>query len=217
MRPTDHLNSRFDLNELVSTICYRMTAYLGRTTVTTVMDWLENGLPNDLEERMKAAYDVAKPIERVESELVAQGFLNGDLDAFLNPDFSITAPITTLRDATDVPAVRTELMARVKMEFLQNVASDLEGVERRLKEWISQVNMPPYTLYQVGLSNDGERLWLKLLHIGFSLEQQRRFDRGEDWPLWDELIAAIPEMAVARVMPNIDTGSPYRYLRRAPK
>ena len=77
--------------------------------------------------------------------------------------------------------------------------------------------MPPHTLYQVELSNDGERLWLKLLHIGFSLEQQRRFDRGEDWPLWDELIAAIPEMVVARVMPNIDTGSPYRYLRRAPK
>jgi len=85
---------------------------------------------------MKAAYDVAKPIERVESELVAQGLLNGDLDAFLNPDFSITASITTLRDATDVLAVRTELMARVKKEFLQNVASGLEGVERRLKESI---------------------------------------------------------------------------------
>ena len=52
------------------------------------------------------------------------------------PDFSITASITTLRDATDVLAVRTELMARVKKEFLQNVASGLEGVERRLKESI---------------------------------------------------------------------------------
>jgi hypothetical protein len=46
--------------------------------------------------------------------------------------------------------------------------------------------MPPHTLYQIGLSNDGERLWLKLLHIGFPLEQQRLFDRGEDWPSWDE-------------------------------
>jgi hypothetical protein len=109
---------------------------LGRTTVKTVEEWLKNGLPKDLEQRMKAAYDVAKPIERVESELVAQGLLNGDLDAFLNPDFSITASITTLRDATDVLAVRTELMARVKKEFLQNVASGLEGVERRLKESI---------------------------------------------------------------------------------
>ena len=74
MRPTDHLNSRFDLNELVSTIGYPLTAYLGNTTVPTVVEWLNGGLPNDLEERMKAAYDVAKPIERVESELVAQAF-----------------------------------------------------------------------------------------------------------------------------------------------
>jgi hypothetical protein len=72
----------------------------------------------------------------MESELAAQGFLNGALDAFLNPNLSITGPITTLRDATDVLAVCAELMARVKKEFLQNVASDLAGVERRLKEWI---------------------------------------------------------------------------------
>jgi hypothetical protein len=217
MKPSDDFNSRFERKELVLTIGYLMTAYPGRTTVTTVMDWLKNGLPNDLEERMEAAYALAKPIERVESELVAQGFLNGDDDALLNPNFSITAPITTLRDATDVRAVRAELMARVKKEFLDNVSSDLEGVERRLKEWISQVKMPRHKLYHTGLSNDGERLSFKLLHIGFSLEQQGRFDRGEDWPLWHELIAVIPEMAAARVMPNIDTGTPYRYLRRAPK
>jgi hypothetical protein len=90
-------------------------------------------------------------------------------------------------------------------------------VERRLKEWISQVQMPTHTLYQIDLSNDEERLRVKLLHMGFPLEQQRRFDRREDWPLWDELIASIPEMAVARVTPYIDTGNPYRYLRRAPK
>jgi hypothetical protein len=180
MKPSDEFNSRFELKELVLTIGYLLTAYLGRTMVTTVIDWLKNGLPNDLEVRMEAAYAVAKPIERVELELVAQGFLNGDDDALSNPNFSITPPITTLRDATDVRAVRAELMARVKKEFLDNVSSDLEGVERRLKEWISQVQMPTHTLYQIGLSNDGERLWLKLLHIGFPLEQQRRFDRGGD-------------------------------------
>ena len=74
-------------------------------------------------------------------------------------------------------------MARVKKEYIVNVASDLEGVERRLKEWISRVKMPPHMLYQTGTSKDGERLWLKLLQIGFPLEKQLRFDRGEDWPL----------------------------------
>jgi hypothetical protein len=77
------------------TIGYRLTAYLGRATVTTVMDWLKNDLPNGLEERMEAAYAVAKPIERVESELVAKSFLSGGLDAFVNPNLFIMAPITT--------------------------------------------------------------------------------------------------------------------------
>jgi len=62
-----------------------------------------------------------------------------------------------------------------------------------------------------------DRLWLKLLHVGSPLEQQRKWDRGEGWPLWEDLIVAVPEMVTSRIRVNIDTGCPYRYLRRTTK
>jgi len=65
-----------NLADLVSIIGYRLTAYIGGAASTqSAIDWLRNGLPADLEPRMKAAFDVARPIAEVESELVAQGFL----------------------------------------------------------------------------------------------------------------------------------------------
>jgi hypothetical protein len=106
VKPTDNFNCPFDLKELVRTIGYRLTAHLGRTTVPTVVEWLKKGLPNDLEERMRAAFDVGKPTEGAESELVTQGLLSSGTDAFLNHNLSITACITSLRDTTDVLAVR---------------------------------------------------------------------------------------------------------------
>ncbi len=199
----------FNLRELMQIIGFQLTAYIGRTNVFEVREWLQHGLPARLEERMRAALDVAKPIGEVESELVAQAFLWGNLKA--TP--TLESPATLLRDAADIPAARAKLIEMVTKEFLLNVADNLEDVERRLREWISRAKIPSGTAYKVGMTWDS--LWLKLLHAGFPLEQQRSWDRGEDWPLWDELIAAVPEMANSRTTPNIDTGTPYRYLRRA--
>jgi hypothetical protein len=81
-------------------------------------------------------------------------------------------------------------MERAKREFLDNEAIDIEDVERRLKTRISKAKMPPRTLFKAGLSHSN-RLWLELLHAGFSDEQQRIWDKGEDWPGWAELTAEV--------------------------
>jgi hypothetical protein len=209
MKSTDSFSMGFDLKELAWTIGYRLTAYIGNTNAQTVKEWLKSGLPENLEERMKAVFNVAKPIEQAELEYAAQAFLWGNLDAI--PTFE--SPATLLREAVDIQAARAALMARARKEFFDNVASDLEDVERRLKQWISQVKMPPQTLYKVGLSR-WDRLWLELLLAGFPLEQQRKWGRGEDLPLWAELISAVPEMATTRTGPDLQTGYPFGYLRR---
>jgi hypothetical protein len=203
--------SRFDLRKLVRVIGFHLTAYIGKTNVVEVYEWLKRGLPKHLEERMQAAFDVACLIKEVEFELVAQAFLWGNLDAMPAPD----SPATMLRDAVNIQAARAVLIEIVRKEFLLNVADNLEDVEARLKEWIRQTKTPSGTLYKVGINRD--RLWLQLLHAGFSLEQQSKWDCGEEWPLWEELIAAVPEMAISRVAQNIDTGCPFRYLRRSCK
>lgn len=205
---SDH---QFDFAKLVRIMGFQLTAYIGRTNVLEVREWLKYGLPKHLEERMHAAFDIASPIEEVEFELVAQAFLWGNLDAMPTPG----SPATLLRDTPDIAATCAVLMEVVRKEFLLNVADNLEDIEARLKEWITKTKTPRGTLYKIGISRD--RLWLKLLHAGFSLEQQRKWDRGEGWPLWDELIATIPEMATSRVTPNIDSGCPFRYLRRLRK
>jgi hypothetical protein len=53
---------RLVLSELVWVIGYRLTAYIGRTTVETVAEWLQSDLPEELHERMQATLDVALPI-----------------------------------------------------------------------------------------------------------------------------------------------------------
>lgn len=200
---------RFALSELVWMIGFQLTAYIGRTTVEIVGEWLQSGLPEELEGRMRAALDVALPIAEVESELIAQGFLIGKLDGLEPYRF----PATMLRDADDVQAARAVLMERAKKKFLANEAGDLADIERKLNRWVAQAQMPPDTKYKVHLRDD--RLSLKLLHVGFSDDQQRMWDKGEDWPLWAELIAEVPEIAASRACPDMQTGSPFRYLRRA--
>ena len=211
MNPFDHADSgerRFDLNQLVSIIGYQLAAYIGHTNIQTVQKWLRFGPPEALEARMRAAMEVAGPIAEVESDLVAQGFLRTERDGIEPYKF----PATMLRDADPLTA-RSTLAQRVKKEFLDNVTIDLEALEQRLKKWIAQVNMPPRTAYAVGLWHD--RLSISLVHGGYSTEQHSKWDKGEDWPRWSELIAEIPEMASARTVPNLQTGFPIRYLRRA--
>ena len=116
--------------------------------------------------------------------------------------------------AADVRTARAVLSERVRKEFLENVAGDLEGIELRLRKWISQANLPPRTAYSVHLSPDRNRLWLQLIHTGFPLDQQRKWDRGEAWPCWDEVIQEIPEIATTRASPDLQTGFPFKYLRR---
>lgn len=202
----------FALKELVSIIGYQLAAYIGRTNVWAVKDWLQHGMPEHLRERMQAALDVAGPIATVESELVAQFFLVQKMTG-IEP-FKYAA--TMLRDAPDLAAARSLLMEAVRREYLCNVADHLEEIESRLQDWISRAQMPPNTAYRVGLWR-WDRLWLELLHAGTSADQQRKWDCGKEWPLWDELIAAVPEMEMARISQNLETGYPFRYLRRAHK
>ena len=198
----------FDIKKLVWTIGFQLTAYISHTDIRTVHDWLENGLPGDLEARMRATFEVAQPIAEVESELVAQGFLIGKQDNLEPYRF----PATMLRDA-DVAIARDVLTKLARKEFLDNVACDLEALAQRLHKWIAQNKMPANTAYSVLLWSD--RLSLSLLHAGFSIEQQCRWDRGEDWPSWDSLATKVPEISVARICPDLQTGFPFRYLRRS--
>ena len=205
-----HERSCVDLRDLVQTIGYQLTAFIGSTDIRTVVRWLHDGVPNAVHSRMQAALDIAKPIERVESDLVAQGFLIEEMSGI--------APYRCAAEmlrAADVRIARAVLTERVRKEFLENVAADLEGVELRLRQWISKANLPPRIGYSVHLSTDRNRLWLQLIHAGFPLDRQRQWDRGEDWPDWDDIIREIPEIATARTGPDLTTGFPFKYLRRA--
>ena len=102
-------------------IGFQLTAYIGRTNVWEVREWLKNSLPRHLEERMQATYDVAKPIEEVEFDLVAQYFLINKTDGIEPYKY----PARMLRDAVDIPAARAVLMELVRKEFLINVADHL--------------------------------------------------------------------------------------------
>jgi hypothetical protein len=166
-----------DLNDLVRIIGYQLTAFIGSTDKPTVVRWLHDGVPEAMHSRMQVALDIAAPIEQVESELVAQGFLIEEICG-LGP-YRCAAEM--LREG-DVRIARAVLTERVRKAFLENVAADLEGVELRLRQWISQANLPPRIGYYVHMSPDGNRLWLQLIHIGFPLDRQRQWDRGEDWP-----------------------------------
>jgi hypothetical protein len=136
MKSTDNFNSRFELKKLVWTIGYRMTAYLGGTTIPAVAEWLNNGLPNDLDNTRKPLTMFPSPSSDWHLSLSPKAFSTVTLMRFRILMFPSRRPITMLRDAANLLAVRAQLMVRAKKEFLENVASGLEGVERRLKEWI---------------------------------------------------------------------------------
>jgi hypothetical protein len=106
------------------------------------MEWLRSGLPEELKERMRAAYDVALPIAEVESQLVAQGFLTEKQHGLELYRF----PATMLRDA-DAQTAHAVLMERAEREFLDNEAIDLEDVKQRLEELVAEAKMPPRALY----------------------------------------------------------------------
>ncbi len=128
----------FNLADLVLIIGYKLTAYIGGATSTqSVVDWLRNGLPPELESRMRAVFDVAKPIAEVESELVAQGFLIGKWEEL----GSYGTPAQMLREA-DVQTARTVLTRMAIAEFLSNEVPNLEEVTGRLQEWISRAELP---------------------------------------------------------------------------
>ena len=55
--------SQFELWKLVRMIGFQLTAYIAKTNVVEVYEWLKHGLPKHLEERMQAVFDVASPIE----------------------------------------------------------------------------------------------------------------------------------------------------------
>lgn len=187
-----------------------MTAFIGSTDIQTIRRWLHDGAPEALHPRFQAALDIAKPIERIESELVAQGFLAEEMRG-IEP-YRCAAEL--LRSA-DMRTARAVLSERFRKEFLENIAVDLDGVELRLGKWVSKATMPPRTAFSEHLSPDRNRLWLQLIHTGFAEDQQRKWDLGEDWPCWNELIQEIPEMATARTVPDLQTGFPFKYLRRA--
>lgn len=209
MSNADHRRS-VNFEELVRIIGYQLTAFIGSTDVWTVARWLHEGVPEEVLPRMQAALEIAKPIERVESEPIAQGFLAEEMR-----DIAPYRCAAEMLRAADVPTAFAFLSERVRKEFLENVARDLEGVELRLRQWISQAGLPPRTAYSAHLSNDRKRLWLQLIHTGFPLDQLRKWDRGEDWPCWDVVIQEIPEIAMARSIPDLQTGFPFKYLRRA--
>jgi len=197
----------FNLSNLVSIIGYQLTAYIGGATTTqTVVDWLQSGLPTDLEPRMRAAFDVAAPIARVESELKAQGFLYEQREDI----GSYSRPVQMLREA-DVETARSALIRLAATEFISNEAADLDEIEIRLQDSIKHAELPENVDYRCQLWQGD--LSLTLVHVGFPIEKHRLWNRGIDWPCWDQIIAAVPEMARALCEINLTTGFPFRYLR----
>jgi hypothetical protein len=100
--------------------------------------------------------------------------------------------------------------AAVAAEFLSNEAANLDEIEIRLQDWIKHAELPENVGYNCQLWQN--HLSLTLVHVGFPIEKHRQWDRGIDWPCWNQIIAAVPEMASARCDINLTTGFPFRYL-----
>jgi hypothetical protein len=142
----------------------------------------------------------------------------GDFSQSIN---SLGQPLTIYQPGTATPfpgnklpsgSLNAGILALMKLYPMANVSG--YGTVIRLRKWISQASLPPRTAYSVHLSPDRNRLWLQLIHTGFPVDQLRKWDRGEDWPCWDEVIQEIPEIATARTSPDLQTGFPFKYLRR---
>jgi muconolactone delta-isomerase len=197
----------FNLPRLVSIIGFKLTAYIGGTTGTqSVVDWLRNGLPVDLEPRMRAAFDIANPIAEAESGLIAQGFFI----RVWEETGSYRTPAGMLRKA-EVGVARQLLTRIAAAEYLSSEVANIEDVTVRLQEWINHAELPERVRYTCQLWQ-GRRLSLTLVHSNFPAEPSKWVD-GVDWPCWGQIIAAVPEMESARLDINFTTGCPFRYLR----
>jgi len=197
----------YNFTDLVWIIGYKLAAYIsGATSIQHVKVWLRDGLPADIELRMRATFDVVSPIAEVESEFVAQGFLIGQW----KETGSYRFPAQMLREA-DIETARSVLMRVAAAEFLSNEKPNLEDVAIRLQAWIKDAELPDNVGYTCHFWKG--RLSLTLVHAGFSEEVQRRWDDGTDWPCWDQIIAAVPEMADSRSEIELTTGFPFKYLR----
>jgi hypothetical protein len=197
----------YNFTDLVWIIDYNLTAYIGGvTSIQRVVHWLENGLPADLEPRMRATFDVVKPIAEVESEFVARAFLMVQRKELGFYPF----PAQMLRDA-DVETARSVLMRVAAAEFLSNVVPNIDDVASRLQAWIKHAKLPENVSY--GCQFLKGELSLVLFYTGFSEEVQRKWDSGVDWPCWDQILAAVPEMSCARSEIDFAAGSPFKYLR----
>jgi hypothetical protein len=198
----------FNLEDLALIIGYKLTAYIGgAASIQSVFDWLREGLPVELESRMRTAFDVAKPIAEAESSLIAQGFLIRKWEEL----GLYGTPAQMLREA-DVQAARSVLTRMAEAEFLLNEAPNLEEIAGRLQRWIERAELPKGMVYSCQLWRS-QRLLLTLVHSGFPEDVQRQWDAGIDWPCWNQIIAAVPEMASARLNIDLTTGCPFRYLR----
>ena len=197
----------FDLADLVPIIGYPLTAYIGGATkIQSAVLWLREGLPLDLEPRMRAALDIVKPIAEAESEFIAQGFLIGPREEC----GSYRTPAQMLLEA-DVETARSILTRTAAAEFLSNEVPNLEDVASRLLEQIGRVPLPKGMGYKCYLWEG--RLSLTLIHTGFPNEIQRSWHAGVDWPCWEQVIATVPEMVRARTEIDLTTGFPFKYLR----
>jgi hypothetical protein len=80
-----------------------------------------------------------------------------------------------------------------------------------VQNWISQAELPKDVGYTCRLGQG--RLSLTLVHCNFPAEVQSRWDKGLEWPCWNQIIEAVPEMARSRLQIDLTTGFPFRYLR----
>jgi hypothetical protein len=155
---------------------------------------------------MRTAFDVVTPIAEVESELKAQGFLYEEREDI----GSYRRPVQMLRE-TDVQTARSILMRVARAEFLTNESANLDEIEIRLQDWIKHAKFPKNVGYCCQLWQN--RLSMGLVHVNFPIEKHRQWDRGIDWPCWNQIIAAVPDMARVRCEIDQTTGFPFKYLR----
>ena len=121
-------------------------------------------------------------------------------------------PLRLLRDR-DIEAMRSELTAAARA-YVSNTASDLSEVESRLRSVIKDGLQCPHGVAYV-CDRGRDKLWLRLVYINqvIPVATQRDWDRGFDWPRWDAITTAVPEMQRARTEVDIGEGCPCRFLR----
>jgi hypothetical protein len=88
---------------------------------------------------------------------------------------------------------------------------NIDDVAIRLQAWIKHAELPENVGYSCIHWKD--RLSLTLVYTGLPEEVQRKWDGGIDWPCWEQILAAVPEMSCARCEIDLTAGFPFKYLR----